>query len=144
MFRLIVSFSLLLFVAIVSIGGCNGGGNGDGMEPAPSPEPGFSCDFVPDEASTFYTEADCIGLANAFGCADFSFQGGICEVTGCEDCLCNATSQIAEGTIGPQGCSLAAALSNCFNAFFDEGTDECNLLVCVHEAPCGPFDEIIP
>jgi hypothetical protein len=113
------------------------------LEPTPSPGSG-DCDFVPDESGQFYTEDDCAELAEAFACADFSFQGDICEVTGCEDCLCDATSQIAEGVIGGAGCAIAGLISNCFNIFFDEGADQCNLLVCVHEAPCGPFDMLIP
>jgi hypothetical protein len=115
------------------------------MESEPTPSPGSGdCDFVPDESGQLYTEDDCAELADAFGCGDFSFEGGICEVFGCEDCLCNATSQIAEGTIGPEGCAIAATIANCVNPFFDEETDECHLLVCVHEAPCGPFDVLVP
>ena len=153
MIRLLVSFSLLLFVAIVSMGGCDGGGSGDGMEPEPTPVPTLlptptpgsgDCDFVPDESGQLYTEEDCAELTQAFNCADFSFQSNKCEVFGCEDCLCDATSQIAQGVIGPFGCALAAAISNCFNPFFDEGSNECTLLVCVHEAPCGPFEILIP
>lgn len=39
MFGLFVSFILFLFIAIVNIGGCDGGGMGDGSEPTPIPTP---------------------------------------------------------------------------------------------------------
>jgi hypothetical protein len=143
--------SLLLFVGLSVLMfylGC------DGAEPEPTPtatpeptpEPGggFDCDFVPDESGEFYTEDDCTELADAFGCADFNFQGGICEVFGCEDCLCNSISKIAADHNADVCSTLAARITNCFDAIFDDDTNECHLFVCVQEAPCGPFDILIP
>ena len=165
MIRVFISFSLLVLIVFSSIGGCGNGGNDNGMEPEQSPEPtdipspeptpqptleptpepgdGFGCDSLPDENDFFYTEGDCTYIANVFNCVDYSYQGITCEVSGCEDCLCNATSQIIEDT-SDFGCALAAALGNCAKAIFNDEIGTCRLLVCVTEAPCGPIDEIIP
>ncbi len=152
---LIVSLSVLMLYL-----GCDGEGeSGDGTEPEPtpiaSPEPtpiatpeptpepggGFDCDFVPDETGEFFTENICTELADAFGCEDFNFQGGICEVFGCEDCLCSSTSKIIEGSNGV-ACAIYGALNSCYIGFHE--TNECHFFACQQEFPCGPFDMRIP
>lgn len=155
--RVLRNLIIIYLTALASISGCNSGGSGgDSPTPEPTPvptleptpTPGRDCDFVPDESGQFYTEEDCIDLSDAFSCSDFSFQDGVCEVFGCEDCLCNAFAFVSiadDGVFSPEDCAISHLNRSCFNAFFVDGSpDECHLFVCVREAPCGPFDVIIP
>lgn len=161
--RVFTGFILIGFIAIGSIGGCDGGGTGDGTEPTPIPTleptpeptprpPGGSCDFMPEDTGMIYTESHCATLASDFDCADFSWdeisvgsETGFCEVTGCVDCLCSAGSMtIPDDSDTGIGCVITGGLNSCYDLFFKPEIDTCFLFGCIEDFPCGPFDAPIP
>jgi hypothetical protein len=114
---------------------------------------GGDCDFVPEVPegdSAPFKVSDCASLADNFDCENLVWkqdQGkpgvGTCEVIGCQDCLCSATSREPFES-NPTGCGIAGYLGNCVNPIFEEHTQLCFLFVCLHEFPCGPIETPIP
>jgi len=101
------------------------------------------CDFIPSKrrlGSFFDTQSDCSRLAKAYNCADFNLDGGICKVTGCDSCLCNATSYkdyFHDIVNNGSSCENVGERYNCFETRFE---DYCTFILCAHEAHCGPFE----
>lgn len=128
----------MVLIVIGNIGGCGGGGSGDGMEPGPLPEPGNNCNFIPDEAGPPYSQIKCSQLAAVFECEDFSFEQDApvpCEVFGCLDCLCDASRGQQFKTDNADVCNVGSALMGCQNASFDIN-NICHPLDCV-PGTCG-------
>ena len=101
------------------------------------------CDFIP-AGDFFDAEINCANLAKAFKCKDYNMDEGFCEVTGCEPCLCDTISisdPFGDIASSESTCESAGDYYGCYKTDFDE---ICVLLICPHEAHCGPLDVIDP